>query len=207
VSSDSFKAALQAARNELGRLARQREQIDQRMIQLVKIVESLLPLVDSDNAVESDSLTATVSALVGNDALVDQEEGITEAIKRVFELFGTASTAAGISPMSLTPLEVREWLIKLGSDLSKYPNPMATIHSILKRLVDQTWLVRVEKDGKPAYQRGMFGRYLVSPWLQQLAADGFPGLPAPSIFEALQGPQAAPTVTPPSGPRGPKDKR
>lgn len=136
---DSYKAALETARNELTQLGRQREWIDERMAQLKKIIEDLAPLVETELAAQ---IIATATRDDDMTGVIILNMGITDAIKQVFVIYDR-----------LTPLEVRDGLIKLGCDLSKYSNPMATIHSVLKRLEEQEWLTPIEKAGKRAYER------------------------------------------------------
>lgn len=136
VNLESYKSALGSARNELGQLADQRDGIDRRMNQLKKIIESLLPLVE-DEATEDQG----ASPALGGEA-TDSDLGITAAIRRVFMVYHKET---------LTPLEVREALRRLGWDLTRHTNPMATIHSVLKRLAEQRELVAIDKGGKPAY--------------------------------------------------------
>jgi hypothetical protein len=69
--------------------------------------------------------------------------GLTDAIRRAFTTgYGT----------SLTALEVRGALESLGYDISRYGNFMASVHSVLNRLVSQKWIQQIEtRDGKPAF--------------------------------------------------------
>jgi hypothetical protein len=128
-----YKNVLERARNELSELAAMREQIDIRVVHLKKVIEDIIPLIESEEAaIEATQLVA-----------VDyQYETITEAIKRVFILEDL-----------LTPTEVRDELKKMGFPLTKHANILSTIHSILKRLTEQHWLEIVEKKGKQAYRR------------------------------------------------------
>lgn len=169
MSSSSYKAALEAARNELGQLARQREQIEKRMSQLTKIIESLIPLIESEAALQADSKLVIVGeGGAGKTALalrlIDPDAGITQAIKRVFDVFGKGNDGSNVP---LTPIDVRGGLNFAGWDLTQHKNPMATIHSVLKRLVEQGWLKPTEKDGKPAHERA--SGYITSPWWDDLA--------------------------------------
>src|SRR5215469_13777837 len=72
-----------------------------------------------------------------------EESNITEFIKYIYTVY----------PEPLTPVEVRDRLVRQGFALTKYSNPLATIHSVLKRLAKQGYLVEGRKGDKPALQR------------------------------------------------------
>jgi hypothetical protein len=159
MSLDSYQSALESARTELGQIARQRELLDRRMTQLTRIIESLIPLIESEMAIEVGSAAIEAAATRAGElpsSIFDHGSTITEATKKVFDVFGTGP---GGEDVPLTPLDVRGGLTVAGWDLSQHKNPMATIHSILKRLVEQDVLEATEKDGKPAYIRAR-GKYL-----------------------------------------------
>jgi len=50
----------------------------------------------------------------------------------------------------LTALEVRDRLASIGVDLDKYSNPLASIHTVLKRMQDAGELVERDRDDDPA---------------------------------------------------------
>lgn len=55
-------------------------------------------------------------------------------------------------PETMTATEVRDRLLALGYDLSKYKNPMAGIHTNLQRLVKNQQLCRTKARGRSAYR-------------------------------------------------------
>lgn len=75
---------------------------------------------------------------------IDPALGLTESIKAVLR---------SVAPGGLFPTTIRIKLEEAGFDFSSSKNPMASIHAILKRLVDKG-VVEIgtkNKDGKPAY--------------------------------------------------------
>jgi hypothetical protein len=72
------------------------------------------------------------------------EVGITEKIRQVLQAKGA---------QSFFPVGVRAELDAAKYDLTKHPNAMATIHGVLKRLVEQQQVLAVpQAGGKVAYQ-------------------------------------------------------
>ena len=72
------------------------------------------------------------------------EAGITETIRQFLQ--------ANVGK-AFYPITVRSGLEGLKYDLSKHVNAMATIHSVLKRLVEQQQVLAApQPDGKTAYQ-------------------------------------------------------
>jgi hypothetical protein len=49
----------------------------------------------------------------------------------------------------LTALEVRDRLVSIGIDLGRYSNPLASIHTVLKRMHDGGELVERDRDDEP----------------------------------------------------------
>jgi hypothetical protein len=74
---------------------------------------------------------------------ITKPEGFTDAIRKCLR--------ASLEP--LTPSEVKEMLPATGFDLSGYSNPLASIHTILKRLAKTEYVESViTKDGKTGYK-------------------------------------------------------
>lgn len=72
--------------------------------------------------------------------------GITEFCREVFRS----------TQKAMTPLEVRAALLARGIDLGRQKNIMASIHTVLKRLVAQRYLViETAADGGTAYRNPM----------------------------------------------------
>lgn len=137
---DTYTAALNRARKELAQLASERERIDKRIALLRQLIEAMIPFIESENLAAETARLISTREDDSERGVVIVNEGITDAIKRAFTL-----------DHLLTPTEVRDQLEIMGFDLSKHSNPMATIHSVLKRLNEQGWLEQAMKGEKPAY--------------------------------------------------------
>lgn len=71
---------------------------------------------------------AGLARMLGVEFIAEDELGLTDAIRGVFKTnYQTNFTA----------LEVRDALQTMGYDITKYGNVMASIHSVIKRLLDQ----------------------------------------------------------------------
>jgi hypothetical protein len=141
--TDNYKKALQEAREELVKLLGQKEELDKRVAQLQQTVSGLSALcgeepVERQSAVQAAILRNYEMVLEG----ITGKPGLTDAVRAALKAFNRP----------LTPVEVRDGLISLGYDLSIYGNVLASIHTILKRLVDNEEVKEVEKDGKKAYE-------------------------------------------------------
>ena len=87
-----------------------------------------------DDATETSTELADIEEIIG-------PGGMTEAIRRVLQ----STTEA------LTPTETKDALIASGFSLAGYSNALASIHTILKRLVQAGDVEPTLKDGKTAY--------------------------------------------------------
>lgn len=121
---ESYKKSLNAAAKELTRVFEQEEELESRLLELKErkrvlsvTVESLAELCNIDAEKEYPHL---FPENIGSDV------GFTDAIRSVLKAFDSSYTS---------PVSVRDALEKKGFDLSKYKNPLASIHTILKRLV------------------------------------------------------------------------
>jgi hypothetical protein len=121
--TDQYFRALEQAIEEYERLKRQREEIETRLAQLRQTITALAPLCRRDSAHHLDEI------------------GLTDACRSVLR--------ASLGP--LPPVEVKHRLAATGVDLSGYSNPMASIHTILKRLAAAGEVRRVTTAGKTAY--------------------------------------------------------
>lgn len=101
------------AREELADLFNQREELDVRIAKQQRRVAALAALVD-----ESEQSDQILELNLG---------GLTDVVR-------SALRAGG--PRGLTPMEVRTRLNQLSFPTGEYKNFMATLHSVLKRLVD-----------------------------------------------------------------------
>jgi hypothetical protein len=94
-------------------------------------------------------LRATIAALsrMLDEEFVEEDAlGFTDAIRAAFKSVGTDG--------SLIPTEVKGRLEMLGYDISRYGNLMASIHTVINRLVSKGEIKQIgtRGDNKPAYQ-------------------------------------------------------
>jgi hypothetical protein len=108
-----YSTALDAARTELARLRRERQQLD---LEITK----------------HERLVATLSLITGEDEDASQAGGFTDAVRQILHA----------SSIALTPVEVRDRLNKAGFDF-KYTNLLANVHVVLKRLVQSREAIAV----------------------------------------------------------------
>jgi hypothetical protein len=73
------------------------------------------------------------------EALESYSTGITDSIREVYRQ---------ASPKGLTPTQVRDQLIATGFNLNSQANPMASIHSVIKRLISSS---EIEPFGDAAF--------------------------------------------------------
>jgi hypothetical protein len=120
-----YKQALDAATKELAEVMEQLEEIEEVREKTLRRIYVL-----------RDGIYG-LSAMLGEDPLevspelflkyLEPDTGFTDAIRKVLELNKSRY---------MNPVSVRDKLKDMGYDLSKYTNPLASIHTILKRLVE-----------------------------------------------------------------------
>ena len=108
-----YSAALDAARDELARLRRERHQLD---LEITK----------------HERLVATLGLITGEEEDSSQAGGFTDAVRQILQA----------SSVAVTPVEVRDRLNKSGFDF-KYTNLLANVHVVLKRLVQSREAIAV----------------------------------------------------------------
>ena len=132
--SDIYKEALEAARTEFEELSNEESRLEDRLqenrkrqVGLKKSIESLTVLVGE----ETDERTV----------------GITAAIREVLRSLFEEKPKSGF-----TPTGIRTHLQQRGFQIDAYKNPLAVIHTTLKRLADQNEIKTWEKDDKTYYR-------------------------------------------------------
>jgi len=122
---EQAKKDLLALQSELGECLKQQEFIEARVLGLRQTVVAL-------------------SRMLGEEFLEDDAPGLTDAIREAFK------SKIG---SNLTAVEVRGVLESLGYDISKYGNFMASVHTVIKRLVAKGEIREkgTRADGKPMY--------------------------------------------------------
>ena len=120
-NEEVFQNALAVAAEKLSRLNIQRGEYIARLIELdaeiAKLRSKVISVADLVGSPPSDSPISKLKEFV-------TEMGLTDAIRQVLMAHNHG----------LTPKEVRDWLVRMGVDLSGYGNVQASIHAILKRL-------------------------------------------------------------------------
>ena len=103
---------------------------------------------------------ATLSRLVGLTPTVPL--GLTDAVR-------LAVRGAGVPT---TPVEIRDRLVAIGFDLSKYSNQLAAVHTILKRLNEAGEIRFVPRpSGKHQYVWNHGVRTVIVPDIRRVAQD------------------------------------
>ena len=114
---DSFRKQIAEAQSSIHTLYSLRRVLDDRISDLRDLVRA------NANFLPAEERSAELVAL----HMLKVPENITEAVK--ISLF-----VAGARKQRLTPIQVKESAQERGFDFSTYTNPMASIHSILKRM-------------------------------------------------------------------------
>ncbi len=119
--ANEIKSALEHAQKQLSGLLAERQRIDKQIICWKRVLDSL--------AVVSEDVRTSIPADLELPAGVSEKPalGFTDAVRAIVEK----------SQVGLTPTEVREELIRIGFDLTKYKQQMVPVHNTLKRLEDQ----------------------------------------------------------------------
>ena len=133
MSKREYRQALVSAKRELEGLLRQRQTIDERMAQLQPIIRHLESLCQ-----DLDQRQATQAA-----ASRQLIQGLTQEISNTLK--------NNYLPMS--PRQVMEDMAKRGFDFKSYSNSLASVHTVLRRLVKAGKVEIVPKQkGKKEYQ-------------------------------------------------------
>jgi hypothetical protein len=131
----TYQNTLEIARAELEQLISEESELQTRLDGNRSRQAGLKKTVDS------------LSALVGEDSDAGIP-GISEAIRNVLSNHYQGDPKSYISPVG-----IRKRLVEAGFPLAAYKNPMAVIHTTLKRLEDQSEVQAVElKDKKTGYR-------------------------------------------------------
>lgn len=129
-----YKAVLERAKsdllrtqNELGEKLKEQEILEKKITGLRATIAALARMLDEE-FVEEDAM------------------GLTDAIREAFRAVGTGG--------NLTPTEVKGKLEMMGYDIARYGNVMASVHTIINRLVSKGEIKHVgtRSDNRPCYQ-------------------------------------------------------
>ena len=119
-----YKQALAKAFKDYAELVQQLHELNLRKAQLTETIRALNSLCSKPPSVNSLSLS--------------------DAIRLVFANSG----------QFMTPLEVRGRLKEFGYDLSKFKNPLASIHTALERMAEAEELSRGEDEDQKSFEAG-----------------------------------------------------
>jgi hypothetical protein len=137
-----FEAALIQVLNRLRALAEEKEQLDRRRAE----VDREMAVVRAKAVALNDWINEEPPSDSPLGRLLKQfeEMGLTDACREVLKG----------SKEAMTPTEVRDALVRMGYDLKKYKNALASIHTILKRLGSSNgvWTTVRQRDKKVAYK-------------------------------------------------------
>lgn len=123
MSELGYRETLRAAQQEFADLITQRKAIDERLVKLSKTIASLQGLLRGKNSKAEIALK------------------FSDACRYV--LHGSRTPK--------TPREIRDDLIAIGFPVEEYQNVLASIHTTMKRLVENGEVQSVKADGKSAY--------------------------------------------------------
>ena len=129
----SYRRDLHTKKQELAKLLRQRQEIDHKIAQLQPLISHL------------DGLCRELGDRVAKEAAIKVEltTGLTELARTTLE--------EAALPLSASELKTR--MEAKGFDFSKYASPLATLHTVLNRLVKSGRVKVVAlKGGKKSYQ-------------------------------------------------------
>jgi hypothetical protein len=119
------KAMLPHFRKALLELQRERANLDMKIESVAMIVKGLEEIYGAEEDLKSLS-----------------DSGLANACREVLKSYFTF----------MQPLEVRDRLIQRGFDLSRYSNPVAAIHTVLKRFVEKGEAEPQSKGAKTLYR-------------------------------------------------------
>jgi hypothetical protein len=130
---------LETMRKELDSLLELQEDTEQKIAQLKQAIISLAPL-----AKESNEPRSFWDSVLGELRTIGITDGIREILRAAY-------------PQKLTPVEIKEQLKAAGQNLSGHKNVMASIHSTLKRMLENEEITTSD-DGLTYGWRRKFGK-------------------------------------------------
>lgn len=123
MADDYIKKALHEAVQELVSLYEQDNELKRRQYELGRQVFKLMSKIHSLAALCED---IPANSYIAQIVRTVEKTGLTAAIRNI--LIGTGEW--------LTPTQLREYLIRFRIDVTRYKNPLGSIHTILGRFVD-----------------------------------------------------------------------
>jgi hypothetical protein len=140
-----WNEALKAARDEHRELLQKRDELDAARAEIDFEVETI-----DQRAVQLEHAIASLSELTGANKMPSRLEPIDV---NNLKLANACRAVLSSSNKFWTPISVRDHLLSLDYDLKPYNNPLASIHAVLKRLIDSGEAIRTAgPDGKAMYR-------------------------------------------------------
>jgi chromosome segregation ATPase len=142
MATTDYLRAYETAKQQLAEVLRELQELEQKKMLLRQTLEAL----------EAQCRAAGIDVDPSEEATYLRDHtGMSDEIRSILKA----------QPLAwLRPAEIREELANVGHDLAKYKNPQATIHMVLKRLVQSGEAEEQTIDGKQAYRaRGFLATY------------------------------------------------
>jgi hypothetical protein len=165
MTENYYEKALDAARTELTELLRQNEEIEKRIARLRQTIASLSALREESEVAEDIDDQVRIPGAVDafardiartRDMVYGRTIGFSDAVREVLKAGGGY----------MTPAQVKDGLIRMGIDLeAKYSNPLAVIHTTLKRWEASGEVSVAQIGDKTSYKLAPKRRGLVAPRL------------------------------------------
>jgi len=124
MTKDTYKQAIDAAIKELSDLMSRREELEAELERVQWRIETVGYGIDGLAELSGIDPKKDHPHLFQED--IKSDVGFTDAVRKIIK--------SGGAHQLFTPVIVRDELKKKSFDLSKYQNPLASIHTILKRL-------------------------------------------------------------------------
>ena len=135
--SSDYRKAYDSAKQELTDLLAKQKEIEKRIVKIRQSLQTLATLCEAESVEIEPSEEAAY--LLEHSTLADEIRIVLIAMW----------------PNYARPNIVRAMLVRMGRDLTKYTNPLATVHMVLKRMVesgDAQEATTDGPDGKKAYR-------------------------------------------------------
>ena len=146
------KAELEKLQEEKAQLKRSLDDCDKQIAALIQTINALAPLVGEEPiaAPEPEAPPA----------------GMTDSIRGIL--------AEAKEPLSAA--EIRDLLETMGFDMKSYSNPLATVHTVLRRLTESGETEAQEKDGVKKFSSAMKKGYAIGLTIGKDIKDGGRGV-------------------------------
>jgi len=123
MSDDHIKNALQEAVKQLAEVGQQQDELERQRLELQKQGFKILTKIHGLAALCDDLPPSSPVALIVKQI---ERDGITNAIRNILHGVGEW----------MSPAQIRDQMIRFRIDLTRYKNPLGSIHTILGRLAE-----------------------------------------------------------------------